>query len=248
MTATATKNINTTWYTKISNRKLPWSPIAGTEGQINPEHLGIIRRILSIRNLEADVAAWIREVPADQIPSEVLAILKDNISDESRHEKALDNLVTAQGIDFTQEELGEAEDIKLMWAGLSDSPIVLAGSMESGVFMPLLLMLRTWGTVSMGVTARDISGDEGSHTAIHRQLARDFGLEASAETRQAVIKTIKWLVGGLNVPGKRGNGRQWVQFALDLLDKGGCDELSDSETPVQLAPFECANNVIPSYS
>ena len=250
-TSTPSNNFNIGWYQKINNRKQPWTPIEGCKGDIDPLYMGIIRRILSIRNLEADVASWISYLSQssdDAIPPEILSILQENILDEVRHEESLDNLVIAENIVFTPTELIESVKIQQMWTGLQDSPVVLAGSMESGVFMPLLLMLRTWGSVSMGVTARDISGDEGSHAPIHRQVAKDLGLSVSLETRKAVIDTISWIIGDLNVAGTRGNKRRWVQFSLDLLDKGICKEFEDSEVPVMLAPFENNNLSIPSYS
>jgi hypothetical protein len=240
---------DTSWFTEQGKKKTAWSPLKGHKQVVLPEVEPQIRKILALRQLEGQIADWVKEeLKTNNLPEEVLTLLYSNIADEVKHEKALDNIVDCQGYEFTEKELKGVEKIKKIWKDVNCPEILKAACMERALFMSFLLFLRENGTVSMRNSSLDITGDEYVHTSVHAKICEVKGYKVTEELEIAVIKTMYWVMKGLNIPGKRGNPDEWVKNSVALLESGFCKAYDDTGTFSMIAPFECSNASIPSYA
>ncbi len=115
-----------------------------------------------------------RELPDD--PG-IIPALRSNQNDEEKHDRALQFVVDAHGVDERAER--EAQRIREAWLSNPSHPILKTAILERSVFFVLLPFFRFNGSMGLRTVASDISRDEQVHTLLHAMVAKDLGEQAT---------------------------------------------------------------------
>ncbi|NJM00693.1 MAG: ferritin-like domain-containing protein [Synechococcaceae cyanobacterium SM2_3_2] len=169
-----------------------------------------IGRILAVRVLELDVAAWLNDgLGRHELPEPVREGLLSNMADEARHDAVL-TLAASKFRLSTQQDDQDAAALKADWEAHPDHPLVKAFVLENAVFFVILPFMRLFGDAALRTVARDIAGDETGHAAFHRQLAIDLKLSYSRSLDRLRRKTVEWLFSGVKCSTPFGNQRKFT--------------------------------------
>ena len=241
--------MNPTFYLNATNQKRPWTPTCGAADPLTPGSESTLRRVLACRILELDVADWLGDALGRlALPDPVVAALNSNIADETRHDKVLNMAAAAYGWDPSPDD-AQARALRDEWVNHPDHPITKAAVLESSVFFVLLPLLRRFGGMTLRVIARDISGDETSHAAIHRQLSKDLGYAYSPSLDRLRRRTIEWVVDELDIPDHDQGSRDiWLRSSDSLLERGVAPDLKNTRRSTMPAFFEISNDRLPRYA
>lgn len=241
--------MNLDWYRQVTEQKRKWSPVCGSPLPVREGSESVLGRILAARILELDVAAWLADgICRESLPDPVVAALQSNIADETRHDTVLAMADNAFGL-TTEQDRRDAEAIKQEWECHPDHPITKAFVLENSVFFVILPFMRMFGDPNLRVVARDISGDETAHAAIHRQLAKDLGLTYSHSLDNLRRRTVQWIFDGLRITDSdKGSPDVWIQSSDSLLERGVASQLRETRRSVMPAFFETSNATLPKYN
>ena len=102
-------------YLKVMSRKRTWTPVAVDKGEIKAGAEDALFRALALRTLELPVKEMLKEGLEKDLPADpgVIPALQSNMSDEDKHDQALNYIVEAHGTVEKYER--EAERIRKVW-------------------------------------------------------------------------------------------------------------------------------------
>ncbi len=137
-------------------------------------------RCLSLRALELPVKEMLAQGLERDLPDDpgVIPALRSNMTDEDKHDRALNYIVDVHGTDARAER--EAQNILTAWYQAPEHPILKTAILERSVFFVLLPFFRFNGDVGIRTVASDISRDEQTHVAIQAMIAHDLGYKITA--------------------------------------------------------------------
>ena len=90
-------------YEKLLNRKRKWTPVQVTKGKVKEGAEETLKRVLAIRHMELPVGAFVTDALEKGVPDKAREVLLSNVKDEENHDKALDYVVQAHGLDKKSE-------------------------------------------------------------------------------------------------------------------------------------------------
>lgn len=173
-------------------------------------------------------------------------LLISNIADEAAHYAGFKYAAQAYAPDIEHsDEYAEAVAIRKQWEHLASTahPLTVAGTLEVGVFLTTLGLMRIIGGPELSLNAVKISEDEARHVRINRSIARKMG--DSIKQLPLIDETLRWVVGDLSI---KVAGNQAVDFAFlrqssqDLIETGISQDLDDlCNIQMHQLPFERRN-------
>ena len=213
----------------------------------------VIERILALNyHLELDVGEYVREASKDDLPDDpmVKPLLKANVADEAKHELGIKEAIKTYPV--SQEYLDEAKRIATRWSEDTQHyhPIVAPFSLEVGVFLNVLGMLRLAGGKELANIGARIAEDEARHTQVNRTVLAHQGYKPynpPEKVRHLVWDTLDWVFSGVDIPedevGERVN-LDFMKWASDsLIETGEAMEFDDMVyCSDHLLPFEASNS------
>lgn len=235
-------------YTQIVSRKRTWTPVAVTKGELKKGSEETILRCLSLRTLELPVKEMLSQGLERELPDDpgVLPALLSNMADEDKHDKALNFIVDAHGVDEAAER--EAEKIRDAWLRDPSHPILKTAILERSVFFVLLPFFRFCGDVGIRTVASDISRDEQTHTALHAMCAHDIGEKTTPALNKLRRATVAWAMDKLgHSPDKHLNKDFWLRQSDSLYYQGKAPGLADTRRARMPCFFETSNVNLPKY-
>ena len=152
-------------YQKLHARKRTWTPVAIDAGQLLEGGEDVIKRALALRCLEIPVGEFISQAMKGDLPDDkgCLSLLESNVTDEEKHDIALNYAAQAHQVPLALER--EAAAIRNTWLELDRHPVLKAVVLERSVFFVLLPIFRFLGDTGLRTTSADISRDEQTHVA-----------------------------------------------------------------------------------
>lgn len=236
-------------YTKVSSRKRTWTPVAVTKGEVKEGSEAALLRCLSLRALELPVKEMLAQGLERDLPDDpgVIPALQSNMTDEDKHDRALNYIVDVHGTDAKAER--EAQNILKAWYQAPEHPILKTAILERSVFFVLLPFFRFNGDVGIRTVASDISRDEQTHVAIHAMVAHDLGHKTTANLNKLRRATIAWAMEGLGVNNKDKylDKDFWIKTSDSLYTQGKAPGLADTQRARMPAFFETSNVNLPQY-
>lgn len=225
-----------------------------------PEDWGVERLMQVIIGmglvLELPVGEFIRSGLKGELPSEqhdgvdyVKKLFLTNSADEARHYKGMIN--AAQAYPIPEDIMRDCERLKDAWVDLNAHPILKAGSLESGIFLVNLAILRLFGSADLSTLGRGISMDERRHVITNRNVVKDLGLNPwnpGKELMDLMIDSFNYLFEGFNPKdsevhlGIEINKDFFIQSGIDLLTTGLAPTLDQLVRTMDYnPPFEAGN-------
>ena len=235
-------------YEKLLNRKRTWTPVQTTKGTLKPGAEETIYRALSIRNMELPVGNYISEALRKDVPDAARILLESNVKDEERHDKALNFIVNAIGVDEKAEE--EAFLLRDAWEQHPDHTILKALVVERAIFFVILPMFRFNGDAGLRTVSADISRDEQIHVATNSRVCADMGLRWSPSLDKLRKATINWIFQPLtsNVDDRYLDKKFWLDASDRLMYEGKAPVLSSTKAARMPSFFEHSNVNLPQYA
>ena len=235
-------------YLKVISKKRTWTPTPVTKGVLVDGSEETLKRCLALRTLELPVKEMLLQGLEKDLPDDpgVIPALKSNINDEEKHDKALNFIVAAHGVNDEAER--EAQAIRKAWLQDPSHPILKTAILERSVFFVLLPYLRFTGDVGIRTVASDISRDEISHVASHAMVAHDLGLKSTENLNKLRRATVHWAMDLLgHSQNKYLNKDFWLRQSDSLYTQGKADGLGDTKRSRMPAFFEASNLNLPQY-
>ena len=235
-------------YTQIASRKRTWTPVAVTAGELKPGSEETIFRCLALRTLELPVKEMLAQGLERHLPDDpgVLPALLSNMSDEDKHDRALNFIVDFHGVNDGAER--EAQRIREAWLRDPSHPILKTAILERSVFFVLLPFFRFCGDVGIRTVASDISRDEQTHTALHAMCAHDIGEKTTPALNKLRRATVAWAMDKLgHSSDKHLNKDFWMRQSDSLYFQGKAPGLADTQRARMPAFFETSNVNLPKY-
>ena len=235
-------------YTQIVQRKRTWTPVAVDKGVVKEGAEEALFRCLALRTLELPVKEMLSQGLERELPDDpgVLPALLSNMSDEDKHDKALNYIVAAHGVDDRAER--EAENIRKAWLSAPEHPILKTAILERSVFFVLLPFFRFNGDMGIRTVASDISRDEQTHTAIHAMVAHDLGHKSTANLNKLRRATVAWAMDALGSSEDRYLDKDfWIKQSDNLYTSGKAKGLEETQRARMPAFFESSNVNLPKY-
>ena len=234
-------------YEKLLSRKRKWTPVKPTAGAFKHGAEETIRRALAIRHMELPVGEFIREGLEKDVPKNARKLLEDNVVDEIRHDKALQYIVDAHGVD-TQAE-NEAMRLRDAWINHPDHTITKALVAERAIFFVLLPFFRFTGDPALRTVSADISRDEQIHVATNSLVCSELGLVPSNSLDKLRKATINWIMQPLGSNSDKYLDKNfWLDSSDRLMYDGKAPQLSETQAGRMPAFFEHSNVNLPQYS
>ena len=234
-------------YEKLLSRKRKWTPVKPTAGAFKHGAEETIRRALAIRHMELPVGEFIREGLEKDVPKNARKLLEDNVVDEIRHDKALQYIVDAHGVD-TQAE-NEAMRLRDAWINHPDHTITKALVAERAIFFVLLPFFRFTGDPALRTVSADISRDEQIHVATNSLVCSELGLVPSNSLDKLRKATINWIMQPLGSNSDKYLDKNfWLDSSDRLMYDGKAPQLSETQAARMPAFFEDSNVNLPQYS
>ena len=235
-------------YEKLLSRKRTWTPIQTTAGKLKDGAEETIYRALAIRHMELPVGEFITEALDKDVPNSARILLESNVTDEIKHDLALNYITNAIGVD----EKAEAEAFRLRdaWESHPDHTILKALVAERAIFFVILPFFRFCGDAGLRTTSADISRDEQIHVACNSLVCADMGLRWSNSLDKLRKATINWIFQplGRNTYDKYLDKKFWLDASDRLMYEGKAPEFSETQRARMPAFFEHANTNLPQYS
>ena len=234
-------------YEKLLNRKRKWTPVQVTKGKVKEGAEKTLKRVLAIRHMEVPVGAFVTEALEKGVPDKAREVLLSNVKDEENHDKALDYVVQAHGLDEKSER--EALILRDAWMSHPDHTLLKSLTAERAIFFVLLPFLRFNGDVGMRTTSMDISRDEQIHVAVGSLVTAELQLTASPSLDKLRKATINWIMQPLgNHEDKYLNKKFWLDASDRLMYEGRAPELAQTKAARVPAFFETSNENLPQYA
>ena len=237
-------------YTKVSSRKRTWTPVAVTKGEVKEGSEATLLRCLSLRALELPVKEMLAQGLERDLPDDpgVIPALRSNMTDEDKHDRALNYIVDVHGTDAKAER--EAQNILKAWYQAPEHPILKTAILERSVFFVLLPFFRFNGDVGIRTVASDISRDEQIHVACNSIICSELGLRPSNSLDKLRKATINWVMQPLKnaSPDKYLTKNFWLDSSDRLMYEGKAPELSETKAARMPAFFEHSNVNLPQYA
>lgn len=247
---------STSFFQTILNKKRCWIP---SDYQYVPVSNGadeLLNRALAVRVLELDVGSFIKEaskrdLPVDEYGKELMI---SNADDEDIHDLALNKLAASLPWDYDFEIVYQYKNA-LLDLGKTHHPVLMAGSIELGIFLVVLPILKFLGTAPMKIVATDIIGDEKVHVATNSFICKKLNLRPSKQIKELTADVVNWITEPLrtqplNVSDnlqKFADADFWMKQSASLLEKGVCAETEITKGTAVLAFFETNKNNQPIY-
>ena len=127
-------------YEKLLARKRTWNPVQTTRGTFKEGAEETIYRALAIRHMEVPVGDYITDALEKTVPNSARKLLESNVTDEIKHDIALNYIVNAHGVNDTAEK--EAFLLRDAWDAHPDHTITKALVIERAIFFVLLPFFR----------------------------------------------------------------------------------------------------------
>ena len=235
-------------YLKVLSRKRTWTPLAVEKGALKEGSEDTLKRCLALRTLELPVKEMLSQGLERELPDDpgIIPALQSNMQDEDKHDRALQFVVDAHGVDERAEL--EAQAIRKAWLSDPSHPILKTAILERSVFFVLLPYFRFNGDMGIRSTASDISRDEQTHTAIHAMVAHDLGEKTTPALNKLRKATVHWAMDLLGTSSdKYLNKDFWLKASDNLYYQGKAVELADTQRARMPAFFEASNVNLPKY-
>ena len=235
-------------YLKVMSRKRTWTPVAVDKGQVIEGSEDTLKRCLALRTLELPVKEMLQQGLERELPDDpgVITALRSNQADEDKHDRALQFIVDAHGVDERAER--EAERIRSAWLSDPSHPILKTAILERSVFFVLLPFFRFNGDMGIRTVASDISRDEQTHTLIHAMVAHDLGEKTTPALNKLRKATVHWAMDLLGSNENKYLDKDfWLKQSDNLYSQGKTDGLSETRRARMPAFFEASNVNLPKY-
>ena len=237
-------------YIALQQRKRTWTPVAVNAGTLFPGGEDVIRRALALRQLEIPVGDFISEAMKGDLPDAegCIELLKSNVIDEEKHDKALNFAADAHGIPDRIE--AEAGRITKAWLELDRHPVLKAVVLERSVFFVLLPIFRFLGDTGLRTTSADISRDEQTHVAANTLVCEALGLKTDKTLNNLRRATVAWVLQSLKgeSDNKHLSSNFWLASSDSLYSRGRAEGLNDTRASRMPAFFETNNVNLPQYA
>ena len=242
--------IQTSPYLYLPARKRSWTPVAVDAGQLKSGGEEVVQRALALRCLEIPVGNFIESAMKGDLPTTqgCIDLLKSNVTDEIKHDKALNYAAAAHQIPVRFE--AEAARICKAWEELDRHPVLKAMVLERSVFFVLLPIFRFLGDVGLRTTSADISRDEQTHVAANTLVCKELGLKTDPTLDSIRKATMSWVLQSLagDAGDKHLSSNFWMTASDSLYERGKAEELQATRVSRVPAFFEMSNVNLPSYS
>ena len=235
-------------YLKVMSRKRTWTPVAVDKGQVVEGSEATLKRCLALRTLELPVKEMLQQGLERELPDDpgVITALRSNMQDEDKHDRALNFVIDAHGVDDRAER--EAQRIREAWLSNPSHPILKTAILERSVFFVLLPFFRFNGDVGIRTVASDISRDEQTHTLIHAMVAHDLGEKTTPALNKLRKATVHWAMDLLGSNENKYLDKDfWLKQSDNLYSQGKTDGLSETRRARMPAFFEASNVNLPKY-
>ena len=234
-------------YLKIMSRKRTWTPVAVDKGVVVEGAEETLKRCLALRTLELPVKEMLQQGLDRELPDDpgIIPALQSNMTDEDKHDRALQFIVDVHGVDERAEL--EAARIRKAWLSNPSHPILKTAILERSVFFVLLPFFRFNGDMGIRTVASDISRDEQTHTLIHAMVAHDLGEQPTPALNKLRKATVHWAMDLLGTTGKYLNKDFWLKQSDNLYTSGKAQGLADTQRARMPAFFEASNVNLPKY-
>lgn len=219
-----------------AKRKFPdWKPKANTGRYVakNTPAEEVVRRCISLVDLEVQVGDWVEHVSKD-LP-DVAQILLRNVADEQKHDIAIRDLQNYYGM---PKPTLDTQRLVKQWQELDCSPVVAAYALEMGVFFTILPILRNSGDVYAATVSNWINDDERVHVETNLRLMKHFGLKIPAEVILLVFHTVVYIFQPMGIEKAEAEGRRACKRLVSTKDP---QMLMDS-LPITISFFEQNSN------
>ena len=239
----------TSLYTKLTQRKRKWTPVAVDKGKLKEGSEDSIYRALALRVLELPVKEFLQQGLEKDLPNVpgVIEALESNQKDEDKHDLGFQYVVNAHGTNSVAER--EAQNILNAWIAAPEHPILKAAILERSVFFVLLPFYRFNGDIGLRTLSADISNDEIQHVKIHGMVAHDLGLKSTPRLNKLRKATVAWVMDGLGVDTKDKylDKDFWIKQSDNLYNRGKTEGLVATQRSRMPAFFESSNVNLPMY-
>ena len=235
-------------YLKIMSRKRSWTPVAVDKGDVIEGSEETLKRCLALRTLELPVKEMLQQGLERELPDDpgIIPALQSNQNDEDKHDRALQFIVDAHGVDERAE--AEAERIRSAWLRDPSHPILKTAILERSVFFVLLPFFRFNGDMGIRTVASDISRDEQTHTLIHAMVAHDLGEKTTPALDKLRKATVHWAMDQLGMSSNKYLNKDfWLKASDNLYHQGKATELAETQRARMPAFFESSNINLPQY-
>lgn len=225
-----------------------------------PEEWGVDKLIQIIIGmglvLELPVGEFIRDGMKGELPIEnhdgidyVKKLLLTNSADEGRHYSGM--MIAAEVYPISEDVMIKCTALKDAWVDLPGHPILKAGSLEAGIFLVNLAILRLVGSPSLATLGRGISSDERRHVITNRHAVNDLGMnpwEPGKAIKDLMIDSFNYLLEDFtptdseDILGIELSKDFFIQSGMDLLTLGSAPVLDSLVRTVDYSPaFEIGN-------
>ena len=235
-------------YSKVISRKRTWTPVAVDKGIVVEGAEETLKRCLALRTLELPVKEMLAQGLEKDLPEDpgVIPALQSNMSDEDKHDRALQYIVDVHGTDERAER--EARAIRDTWLAAPEHPILKTAILERSVFFVLLPFFRFNGDMGIRTVAADISRDEQTHVCIHAMVAHDLGEKTTPNLNKLRKATIHWAMDLLGSNENKYLDKDfWLKQSDSLYLRGKAEGLVETQRSRMPAFFEASNVNLPQY-
>jgi len=234
-------------YQKLLERKRTWTPVATNAGKFTEGAEEALLRALSLRRLELPVGDFIDNALRSEVPELSRNLLRSNVTDEEKHDLALDYIASAHG--YTAKFDKEAEALTKAWVSHHDYPIVKALVLERSIFFVLLPFFRATGDAGLRTVSADISRDEQIHVATNSLVCREMGYEPSPSLDKLRKATVHWIFEPLGEKDAKFLSKNfWTNSSDRLMYEGKAPEFNFTRAARMPAFFEHSNVNLPQYA
>lgn len=230
-----------------SRKSSEWSPAPLAKTPIKPNG-GIPDTIAKIQaialHLELPVGAFVGDTTRKGLPisNDALALLKSNIADETRHERAFK--YSAEVYPVSGDYLHTASNIAEDWISHPAHTLAKAAVLELGVFMLGLDFLLRFGSQSLGRVAYDVSKDENRHVQTNFAIIDELNLSIDSSLNSLRKQTLSWIMEDVSIPGMGVDF--WLRQSQQYMDTRQAPELGRRNARMP-AFFEQNNRYVSAY-
>lgn len=238
------------YYANLLHEREEWSPAALPQEPFRSQEHGVpetIERCLALAlALELPVGAFIGAATRSDLPVEKAAIdlLKSNIADETRHDRAFN--LAAQVYPVRPAVQEDANNLRDLWETHPDHTILKAGTLELGVFMVSLGLLRWFGGQSLDRMAAYVSLDEYRHVNTNWSLIEELELTPAPTLDPLRKTTLSWLVEKLTFPNQ--DQAFWIRQGESLIKDQEAPEMEFLFWNPHISFFEIDNRHLGGYA
>lgn len=237
-------------YSHLLSKKRSWTPVKPGPAPIEDAARATLGRALALRCLELPVGDFIEAGMERGTPMAAADLLRSNIVDEDRHDRALQLCEDAYRLAAPYE--AEARQIQQAWLDAPEHPVLKALVAERSLFFVILPLFRFLGPAGLRTTAQDISRDEITHVACNTLVCDALGLESSERLNRLRRATMSWMLKehtqALPESMARYTREFWLRQSDKLYYEGRAPELVNTRRSRQVAFFEHATTDLPAYA